>query len=288
MDPQMHATFFGTCPADDTLKKYGFNPESGKMVGECPTPPINQAANNSKKNELMKLPVFVYNHGHTKGVIESAHQLREELEKTSKAVSKEKTAFLRPVLLFAVASASSNNLMAIKAFKSKLIKSGISEQEIKIKVPLLDELKGTGSLEESCEVRYIITCNNTKEQWNFPFIYIIASLEKRAVVPDLSWVLERTLFQPPTSPAPLQATYILTACSAFDKLTSSLTENFLLLNSAKRKVVSLNRMTSFLTERSIWEVLNENAEEIYEFHTEKWKETILDIKKMVKDNPHNH
>ena len=287
MGPKMHTTFFDIChSADDRLNKYVFDPESEKMVGECSTPSINQAANNSKKNQFMKLPLVIYNHCHTRGVIESAYRVRLELEKK---MSKEITGNNPPVLMFVLGAESSQDLGAYRALKLKLTESGIPENEIKIKAPLLDELQEIDLIKEPENLRYIITGNRFDETQHLPFVQIIASLEKRSVIPDLSHLLKVILFQPMPTPTPynnlsLTTTYLLTACSGFEELITSLKKNWFLTEPGKNRIMTLNKMIPLLKDRSIWEILHENATDIYDFDTEKWKETVAGILTLVENN----
>ncbi|MEZ4525515.1 MAG: DEAD/DEAH box helicase family protein [Desulfobacterales bacterium] len=127
-----------------------------------------------KKENMVKLPVIVYNQKDRADVVTSALELRKNLEQ--KAVEQEKNggAYIRPIVLFQAQPKTDKNSATFEQIKEKLIKIGIPKEEIAIKTANVNELKNENLLDRNCGIRYIITVNALKEGWDCPFAYILA------------------------------------------------------------------------------------------------------------------
>ncbi|MEQ9403569.1 MAG: DEAD/DEAH box helicase family protein [Cyclobacteriaceae bacterium] len=172
-----------------------------------------------KKENMVKLPVIVYNHRKKEEVITSALHLRRQLELLAIEEEKQTEKYIRPIILFQAQSniKGSDNTTYTK-IKEQLIKLKIPEEEIKIKVSGLDELKGVDLMAKDCKVRYIITVNALKEGWDCPNAYILASLADRSSPVDVEQILGRVLRQPHVSKhlSPLlNLSFVLSASSKF-------------------------------------------------------------------------
>jgi len=172
-----------------------------------------------KKENMVKLPVIVYNHRKKEEVITSALHLRRQLELLAIEEEKQTGKYIRPIILFQAQSniRGSDNTTYTK-IKEQLIKLKIPEEEIKIKVSGLDELKGIDLMAKDCKVRYIITVNALKEGWDCPNAYILASLADRSSAVDVEQILGRVLRQPHVSKhlTPLlNLSFVLSASSKF-------------------------------------------------------------------------
>ena len=172
-----------------------------------------------KRENMVKLPVIVYNHRKKEEVITSALHLRRQLEFLAIDEEKETGKYIRPIILFQAQSniQGSDNTTYTK-IKEQLIKLKIPEEEIKIKVSGLDELKGIDLMAKDCKVRYIITVNALKEGWDCPNAYILASLADRSSAVDVEQILGRVLRQPHVSKhkSPLlNLSFVLSASSKF-------------------------------------------------------------------------
>jgi type III restriction enzyme len=173
-----------------------------------------------KKEHMVKLPVIVYNHSRKEEVINSALHLQRQLEELAIQESLDGGKKIRPIVLFQAQSniRGSDNTTYLK-IKEKLIELKIPEEQIKIKVSGLDELKGIDLMDENCPVRYIITINALKEGWDCPFAYILASLADRSSAVEVEQILGRVLRQPYVlkhKEPLLNLSFVLTASSKFN------------------------------------------------------------------------
>lgn len=147
-----------------------------------------------KEENMVKLPVIVYNHKSTNDVISSAIALRNNLEEMA---SKE-DAYIRPIVLFQAQSNIDDESINFEKIKAQLISAGIPEEQVKIKTANKNEIKNMDLMSRDCPVRYIITVNALKEGWDCPFAYILASLANRSSKIDVEQILGRILRQPHT------------------------------------------------------------------------------------------
>ena len=171
-----------------------------------------------KKNNMVKLPVIVYNHHKKEQVIDSALHLQRELERTARKYTDR---YIRPIVLF---QAESKNGDADRAtfdkIKQSLLDLRIPEEQIKIKTAEINEIKDMDLMAKDCPVRYIITINALKEGWDCPFAYILASLADRSSAVDVEQIVGRVLRLPNTRQNPdaaLNMSYVLTASARFQE-----------------------------------------------------------------------
>lgn len=171
-----------------------------------------------KKNNMVKLPVIVYNHSNKTQVIDSALHLQRRLEQTAKEEASGN--YIRPIVLFQAES----NIQGVDEretfgrVKEKLLSLRIPEEQIKIKTADIDELKGVDLMSPTCPVRYIITINALKEGWDCPFAYILASLADKSSPVDVEQIVGRVLRLPNAKRNHsdiLNLSYVLTASAKF-------------------------------------------------------------------------
>jgi type III restriction enzyme len=186
-----------------------------------------------KKEHMVKLPVIVYNHHRKEEVISSALHLQRQLEILAQKEEKETGKYIRPIILFQAQSniQGKDNTTYIR-IKEQLQKLKIPEEQIKIKVSGLDELKGINLSAKDCPVRYIITINALKEGWDCPNAYILASMADKSSSVDVEQILGRVLRQPYVSQhnSPLlNLSFVLSASSKFqatlDNIVKALQES---------------------------------------------------------------
>ncbi len=172
-----------------------------------------------KKEHMVKLPVIVYNHYKKEEVVTSALHLQRQLE--LQAIEEEKITgkYIRPIILFqAQSNIKGKDNTTYVHIKEQLIKLKIPEEQIKIKVSGLDELKGIDLSAKNCPVKYIITVNALKEGWDCPNAYILASLADKSSAVDVEQILGRVLRQPHVTKHKsqlLNLSYVLSASSKF-------------------------------------------------------------------------
>jgi len=184
-----------------------------------------------KKENMVKLPVIVYNQKDRSEVVTSALELRKNLEQ--KAVEQEKNGgeYIRPIVLFQAQPKTGKDSATFEQIKEKLIKIGIPKQEIAIKTANVNELKNENLLDRNCKIRYIITVNALKEGWDCSFAYILASLANKSSAVDVEQILGRILRLPyahKQKETLLNLSYVLTASNQF-------------LNTLENIVIALNR-----------------------------------------------
>lgn len=171
-----------------------------------------------KKENMVKLPVIVYNHKNKESVIESAINLRNKLEKDAKQEEKKGGSYIRPIVLFQAQPRTGEEQITFEKIKEALIQIGIKPEEIKIKTADINELKNEDLLNRDSKVRYIITVNALKEGWDCPFAYVLASLADKSSSVDVEQIVGRILRQPYVKnhqAAMLNMSFVLTASGKF-------------------------------------------------------------------------
>ena len=171
-----------------------------------------------KRENMVKLPVVVYNRNDHRTVVQDAVHLQNSLERQARAEEEQGGRYIRPIVLFQAQPKTSKDSETFEKVKTTLIKWGIPKEQIAIKTSKVDELKGVNLLSPDCPVRYIITVNALKEGWDCPFAYILASLANKTSAVDVEQILGRILRQPYAQQhkaALLNASYVLTCSSNF-------------------------------------------------------------------------
>ncbi len=178
-----------------------------------------------KKENMVKLPVIVYNHQDKTEVINSSLQLQKRLELQAIEEEKKGGKYIRPIVLFQAQPKNGKDFLNaeeeksnVQKLKEKLIDLKIPAEQIKINTANINEIKGIDLMSKECEVRYIITINALKEGWDCPFAYILASLADKSSAVDVEQILGRVLRQPYVMKHNfplLNLSYVLTASSKF-------------------------------------------------------------------------
>lgn len=179
-----------------------------------------------KKEHMVKLPVVVYNHHKKEEVISSALHLQRQLELIAKEEEKVTGKYIRPIILFqAQSNIKGKDNTTFQKIKEQLVRLKIPEEQIKIKVSGIDELKGIDLMSKDCPVRYIITINALKEGWDCPNAYILASLADKSSPVEVEQILGRVLRQPYVTKhinQLLNLSFVLTASSKFNETLDSI------------------------------------------------------------------
>ncbi|MGM1019018.1 MAG: DEAD/DEAH box helicase [Bacillota bacterium] len=171
-----------------------------------------------KKENMVKLPVIVYNRHNQRDVLLDAIDLRNKLEKQADSEREETGRYIRPIVLFQAQPKGKENSETFEKLKEELVNIGIKSECIAIKTSDINELKGIDLLSPSCSIRYIITVNALKEGWDCPFAYILATLANRTSRVDVEQILGRILRQPNTKKHKnpfLNMSYVLTSSNDF-------------------------------------------------------------------------
>lgn len=169
-----------------------------------------------KKENMVKLPVIVYNRNSKDDVLVDAIQLRGALEDKAKAEEAAGGRYIRPIVLFQAQPRGREQSETFEKLKAGLIQMGIPESEIAIKTSEINELRNIDLLSRDCPIRYIITVNALKEGWDCSFAYVLATLANKTSQVDVEQILGRVLRLPYVrnhGEPLLNMSYVLT-CSA--------------------------------------------------------------------------
>lgn len=182
-----------------------------------------------KAENMVKLPVIVYNRKSQEDVFVSAISLRRKLENEAVEEQKNGGRYIRPIVLFQAQPRTDDDSTTYDKIKHIFIDMGIPESEIAIKTADRDELKNIDLSSHDCSIRYIITVNALKEGWDCPFAYILATVANRTSSIDVEQILGRILRLPNTRKNErevLNLSYVITSSNAFyatlDKVVAGL------------------------------------------------------------------
>ena len=182
-----------------------------------------------KAENMIKLPVIVYNRKSQEDVFISAVSLRRKLELEAVQGQKNGGKYIRPIVLFQAQPKNNADSTTYEKIKHTLMEMGIPESEIAIKTADKDELKNLDLSSSDCNIRYIITVNALKEGWDCPFAYILATVANRTSSIDVEQILGRILRLPNTKKNEsevLNLSYVITSSNAFyatlDKVVAGL------------------------------------------------------------------
>ena len=171
-----------------------------------------------KRENMVKLPVIVYNRRTKQDVLTDAIQLRGSIEQQATVAQANGGQYIRPIVLFQAQPKGKESSATFEKLKAALIDMGIPKEEIAIKTSEVNELKNVNLLSPECPIRYIITVNALKEGWDCPFAYILATLANRTSQVDVEQIVGRILRLPYTekhSQPLLNMSYVLTCSNDF-------------------------------------------------------------------------
>lgn len=171
-----------------------------------------------KRENMVKLPVVVYNRDSIAEVIADAKDMRDRLEAQAAEEEQHGGAYIRPIVLFQAQPKNNADSETFEKVRQKLTACGIPAEQIAIKTADINELKNVALMSRTCPIRYIITVNALKEGWDCPFAYVLASLANKTSKIDVEQIVGRILRQPYTrrhrSPW-LNMSYVLTCSQDF-------------------------------------------------------------------------
>lgn len=186
-------------------------------------------ARSLKKEEMVKLPVIVYNQKNQGDVFMSAIALRHRLEEAAIKEEESGGRYIRPIVLFQAQPKTNDDATTFEKIKKNLLDMGVPSEQIAIKTSEKDEIKNKDLLSKDCPIRYIITVNALKEGWDCPFAYILATVANKSSIVDVEQILGRVLRMPYAHSAKtnqLDISYVITSSSDFyatvDKVVSGL------------------------------------------------------------------
>lgn len=175
-------------------------------------------ASQLKKEEMVKLPVIVYNRKSQSDVYSDAISIRAKLEAQANKEQQKSGRYIRPIILFQAQPKNNADSTTYEKIKKSLVDIGIPENQIAIKTGDKDELKNIELLSSDCPIRYIITVNALKEGWDCPFAYVLATVANRTSTVDVEQILGRVLRLPYTKTNAsdvLNLSYVITSSADF-------------------------------------------------------------------------
>ncbi|WP_446898904.1 DEAD/DEAH box helicase [Clostridium sp. LBM24168] len=171
-----------------------------------------------KKEQMVKLPVIVYNRKGQSDVYSDAISIRAKLEAQAKQEQAKSGRYIRPIVLFQAQPKNNSDSTTYEKIKKTLVDIGVPENQIAIKTGDKDELKNVELISPDCSIRCIITVNALKEGWDCPFAYVLATVANRSSAVDVEQILGRVLRLPYTKTNDsevLNLSYVITSSSDF-------------------------------------------------------------------------
>lgn len=172
-----------------------------------------------KSENMVKLPVILYNRDSQADVLIDALDLRRRLEELADAEFECSGRYVRPIALFQAQPKGKEDATTFEKLRDKLIEAGVPASEIAIRTADVDELKGVDLMSPEFAIRCIITVNALKEGWDCPFAYVLASLANKTSQIDVEQILGRVLRLPHarrSDVAALNMSYVLTSSNDFE------------------------------------------------------------------------
>ncbi len=178
-----------------------------------------------KRENMVKLPVIVYNRKSQDDVFADAINIRGKLEAQAKIEQESSGRYIRPIVLFQAQPRVGADSTTYDKIKKQLIEMGIPEDQIAIKTGDKDELKSVDLMSPECPIRYIITVNALKEGWDCPFAYVLATVANRTSAVDVEQILGRILRLPHVTKNKsnvLNISYVITSSADFHQTVDSI------------------------------------------------------------------
>jgi len=178
-----------------------------------------------KSENMVKLPVVVYNRSSQSEVVANAIDVRNALERLAVEERSNGEEYIRPIVLFQAQPKIDEDAATFEKVREKLIQVGIPQEQIAIKTSEINELKNIDLLSEACPIRYIITVNALKEGWDCSFAYVLASLANKTSEVDVEQILGRILRQPHArkhSSKLLNTSFVLTSSNNFNNTVDNI------------------------------------------------------------------
>ena len=173
-----------------------------------------------KRENMVKLPVIVYNRNNQGEVLADTIDLRRRLEEIAVAEESRTGRYIRPIALLQAQPRGKEDSTTFEKLRKNLMDMHIPESHIAIRTAEINELKNVDLMSRDCPIRYIITVNALKEGWDCPFAYILASLANKTSQVDVEQILGRILRLPHTvqhRQSSLNMSYVLTSSAHFDE-----------------------------------------------------------------------
>lgn len=188
------------------------------------------SASTLKAASMVKIPVFLFGRQGLNDVLASTQLFREDLERYADIEFKTSGRYVRPIALIQAQPKSDDDAITFERIKTALIKSGIPEEHIALKLSHRDDLKNVDLMSKDCPIRYIITVNALREGWDCPFAYILCTLAAGKSKVEVEQIVGRILRQPGAkrfSEQNLNASYVFSTRDSFQETMNSVSKGLL-------------------------------------------------------------
>jgi superfamily II DNA or RNA helicase len=188
---------------------------------------------------MIKMPIYLFNSGHWKKTIDEGVAKRKELEEITK---KEKGEYIRPIALIQAEQVKPDDK---KIYARKIAQYLIEEHEIlpnQIAINtgdeniVLDGSKnmtelGNGIFKKDCEIRYIITKDKLKEGWDNKFAYVLITVANLSAKISVEQIIGRIMRLPNAKQKKnkeLNEAFVYTSSTNFQEAAESLRSGLIL------------------------------------------------------------
>jgi type III restriction enzyme len=152
--------------------------------------------------EMLKLPIELASdaNAHWKDTLKAALEKRADLERQAREHHDRTDRFIRPILLVRVERTGKDQRDGVHIHtedvrEELLSQPGVQKDWIKVQTASLKELDDT-LMQETSQVRVIITKDALREGWDCPWAYVLALLSKTQARTALTQMIGRVLRQP--------------------------------------------------------------------------------------------
>lgn len=178
-----------------------------------------------KEEEMVKLPVVVYNFSQEDEVVRAAVAYQRSLEQRALEAERARGAmYVRPIVLLQAQPHTGEERLTYDKIKEQLLACGVPHEEVRVKTGDRDELQGVDLMSRECPVRFVITVNALREGWDCPFAYVLATVANRTSRVEVEQVLGRVLRQPYVQRHPdelLNVSYVFSSSADFSATLDS-------------------------------------------------------------------
>ena len=149
------------------------------------------SAQELKDEEMIKLPVALFEHDAWQAAVNGALAARASLAEKAKA----ERDYARPIVLFQ--AQKKNQEVTVEVLKKHLMEAeGVPEERIAVATGAQRELDGVDLLDPKCPVECVITVEALKEGWDCSFAYVFCSVSRIRSATDVEQLLGRVLRMP--------------------------------------------------------------------------------------------
>lgn len=225
--------------AKDTVTN--LNPRFILQLSATPPPTANKlvevTGRDLDREQMIKLDIHLHNKQDNpdwKDTMMTAIAKRDELEREAIKYVQNGGKYIRPINLIQVQQTGeklvndTSKIHAEHVRKYLIEQCAIPPQYVAVKTSENDGLEGIDLLEESCEIRYIITKTALQEGWDCPFAYILTILSNSVSETGLTQLIGRILRQPyaqDTGIKALDECYVYTFRQSSTQLANSIKAN---------------------------------------------------------------